>query len=223
MDTNAGEVRARHLTDCDLLQRCVSRHHDEDWREFIRRFGAMIRSCVRRTLARHRVRLTIEEVEEHVQDFYLRLLANAGRSFRGRTDDELRRYLLRVIWNLVNDRRRFVERRPLPMGLRWMTPEAPSPERRTMARERLAQFLDCCREAAAASGVEAELKLRVVYLAFLDGYSSREIARRLAVVSPHQVDLIIFRLRRRLARHGFEVPCRRPAAFSAEPAAVGAP
>ena len=219
MDTTIGETRSCHLNDCDLLERCVSRLRDEDWREFTRRYGSMIRIWVRRTLARRRVRLTAEEVEEHIQDFYVLLLASAGKSFRGRTDLELRRYLARVIWNLVNGRRRRVERRGEPAAppavLRWMTSQAPSPEWSAMARQHLAQFFEGCRQAA--SGVEVELKLRVMHLAFLDGCSSREIARRLAgEISPHQVDSMIFRLRRRLARGGFEVPHRRAvAAFAA--------
>lgn len=217
MDTNTGELRARHLTGCDLLERCVSSPHDEDWREFTQRYGPMIRTWVRSILTRHRVRYSPEEVEEHVQDFYLRLLASAGRRFRGRTDVELRRFLLRVIRNQVNDRRRHVERHgavPAEAVLPWMAPPPPSPERRIMARQRLARFLECCRRAA--SDVDVELKLRVISLAFLDGCSSREIAWRLAgEITARQVDLMIYRLRRRLERHGFEVPRRRLVAMSA--------
>ena len=221
MDTRTGEDRPPHLTDCDLLKRCVSRLHEEDWREFTRRYGPLIRAWVRRILARHRERLSAEEVEERVQDVYLQLLATAGRSFRGRTDDELRRYLERVIWNLLSDHRRRLERRATVRASatpRWMTPKMPSPERSAMARQQLAQFLDCCRQVA--NGFEAELKVRVLQLAFLHGCSSREIARLLAgVVTPTQVDNMIFRLRRRLAREGFEVPRRRAVAIlaAAEP------
>lgn len=83
-----------------------------------------------------------------------------------------------------------------------------------MARQRLGQFLEGCRQVAA--GLEAEMKLRVMYLAFLDGCSSREIARRLpGDVTPHQIDSMISRLRSRMAREGFEVPQRRAVAFTA--------
>ena len=86
-----------------------------------------------------------------------------------------------------------------------------------MARQSLSSFLKRCRRAAA--GARAEIKLQVLRLAFFDGLSSREIARRLCdeesmpAVTPCQVDAMIFRLRRRLAGLGAEVRNRRMAVY----------
>ena len=221
MSTTAGKPLACQISTCDLLRRCLLWRRDEDWREFTRRLGTVIRTMCTRTLTRHRRRLTVEEIDEHVQEVYLRLLAGGGESFRGHTEEELRRYLGRLIWNLVADRKRRDERlaareaavpRDPGQEAHWMWSPPPSPERHVIARQGLRVFLESCRRAAC--GYQTELKLRVIHLAFLDGCSSREIARRLsretaaARLTPSQVDSMIFRLRRRLAHVGIEVPRR---------------
>jgi DNA-directed RNA polymerase specialized sigma24 family protein len=130
--------------------------------------------------------------------------------------------------NLVADRRRGgeAERRVLQAlyegdGCRHSnhlgaTPE-PSPESRAMARQRLGFFLERCRKAAYVGPrhqMQLALKLRVIRLAFLDGCSSREIARVLCGrMTPRQIDALVFRLRQRLARLGVEVARRRGHGF----------
>lgn len=199
-------------TVCDLFHRCVARRHDDDWYEFTQRYGPYLRHLVCQPLVRFNVELGSDDVEELVQELYLRLLAQGG-SFRGQSPPELWHYLSRTAHNLVIDHWRALQRqRPVPKErsfrrARCLADPEPSPERRAMARQRLCLFLERCRWAAA--GFQVELKLRIMRLAFVDGCSSQEIARELpGTVTPRQIDSMIFRLRQRLARRGMEVPRR---------------
>ena len=211
-------------TACDLFQRCVTRRHNDDWHEFTRRYGRRIRSLVWHALVRYQVTRAAQELEEYMQELYLRLLVIDSSSFRGRTELELWQFLARLAQNLVVDRCRVVaaERRGLealygggeahpPRGGLAAAPEA-SPERRAIDRQLLGLFFARCRRAA-GDGIQAALKMRIMHLAFFDGCSSREIARKLrGRTTARQVDALIFRLRRRLARQGLEVARRRGAA-----------
>ncbi len=154
-----------------------------------------------------------EDVDEHVQELYLRLLVFDQRSFQGTSEREVFRYLGRAAANLAIDRRRVAERRPRPPdrscpGVGRLRSPEPSPERHAMGRQGLDLFLRRCRRAAA--GFRVELKLRVLCLAFFEGLTSREIARELPErMTPGQVDSMLFRLRQRLAEQGSEAPGRR--------------
>lgn len=205
----------------DLFRRCVARRGDDDWREFIRRYGRRVRAIVRSHLMRQGLIPHDEDVDEHVQELYLRLLIFDQRRFRGTSEREVFQYLARTASNLVIDRRRAADRRPQPPDrscpavCRLRSPE-PSPERHAMGRQGLELFLRRCR--LAARGFRVELKLRVLRLALFEGLTSREIAGALAErMTPGQVDSMLFRLRRRLAEQGSEVPRRRPCAAAAAP------
>ncbi len=197
---------------CDLFRRCVSQQHDDDWSEFTRLYGPRFRSLVLQTLVRNEVPAPYQEVEDCMQELFLRLLALDAHSFRGRDELQLWRYLARIVDNLVTDRRRGRNRTRLRERRRAVssTPApGPSPESHAMVREHLHGFLRCCRRAA--GGLRVELKMRIVRLAFFDGLSSREIARTLCgQLSPGQVDTMIYHLRQGLARQGVEVARRRP-------------
>lgn len=206
---------------CDLFRRCVARRDDDDWREFIRRYGRRVRAIVRSHLVRQGLFPFDEDVDEHVQELYLRLLLFDRRGFQGTSEREVFQYLERAASNLAIDRRRAVDRRPRAPdptcpGVGRLPSTEPSPERHAMGRQGLELFLERCRMAAA--GFRVELKLRVLRLALFEGLTSREIARELSDrVTPGQVDSMLFRLRRRLAEQGSEVPGRRPCPVAAAP------
>ena len=83
-----------------------------------------------------------------------------------------------------------------------------SPEERVLRRERQRIFLKRCRASLGPRSPERDL--RVLYLAFLEGLSSREISRRMGRgTTPSCVDSLVHRVRKRLARGGLSIPHRR--------------
>ncbi len=202
---------------CDLFRRCVTRQYDEDWSELTQRYGRRFRSLVRRALVRNDVPRPDQEVEDYLQEFFLRLLTLDGCSFRGHDELQLWCYLARIADNLVADRRRGryqAHRRERQQTTMSHPAPGPSPECRVIVREHLRSFLRCCRRAA--GGVE--LKIRIMRLAFFDGLSSPEITCALrGRLSPSQVDSLIYRLRQQLARQGVEVARRRRTASMLAP------
>jgi len=202
-------------TACDLFRRCLTRRHPDDWHEFLGRYQRRLRTVIWRVLKRQGVERAKQDLDEYAQELYLRLWIVDGRSFNGRSEAELWKYLARAVRNLAVDRRRGAETarrcrerledRGEPPG-----PVRPAcPERRAMARQDLRIVLQRFRWAAARDS-RPELKMRILRLAYLDGCSSPEIARRLhGLLTPVQVDATIFRLRRRLAEEGLALGRRR--------------
>lgn len=223
MDTIKTDVQAAGFSACDLFYHCLRTRRDELWSEFIQRYGGQVRRLIHAAFSNSERELTAGEIEEYVQELYLRLLARGEQSYRGTTDAEFWSYVYTTVRNLAIDRWRYAERRESCMATctpsisRWHSPPTQSPETRAMARQSLGSFLERCRLAAA--GARTEMKMRILRLAFFDGLSSREIAHRLAdeelapALTPCQVDSMIFRLRRRLERLGAEIPCRRAAVY----------
>ncbi len=201
----------------DLFRRCLdentrhSKTRHSAWDEFTRRYERRLRATLRKTFGPKRIEA---DVEDCLQDLYLRLLSLDGEAFRGRTEWELDCYLDQMARNLVRDRRRLArgERR------RWQSVRAreagfhvstlrPVQERRIIARQRLGGYLRCCRRMLEVSGQR---------VALVEGYESREIARRLGgLITAPQIDAMIHRLRRRLAQRG--IPIRRRGRAGAAP------
>jgi RNA polymerase sigma factor (sigma-70 family) len=75
-----------------------------------------------------------------------------------------------------------------------------SPERRLLGRERIAGLLALCRELLGP--VRRAERLRIVRLAWLEGWSTPEIAARIGRWSPSAIDSMLSRLRQRLAERG---------------------
>lgn len=199
-----------------LLHRCAAAEA-EAWSELIERYGPPLRRAVRRALADAGERPASDEVEERVQDLYCRLLEADGRrlrGFRGHSEGEAIRYLVRVARNVVLDDVR--ERRAAKRGAGAsgaVAPDedlpdfAPNPEDRYLARERRKLFLVRCRRALAGTAVERNL--RILRLAVLEGWTSREISGRLGgAMSAGAVDSVLHRARRRLLADGVAVPGR---------------
>ncbi len=218
------------LSACALFRRCLADERCEDeWHVFVERFGWQVRNVAR--LGALRLGLTLEEsdLEEIVQELYCRLLAPRGLRFHGRTDSELWSFLGSVCRNLTVDRMRsfatqkrlsWEKQLPLenrsPATARLRSPIL-DPEERLLGRERRRRFFEHCLEIARCDRVM--LELRVLRLAVLEGWTSREIARHLHHrLSAGQVDLLVHRLRRHLAKDGIALP-RRCGLASAAPGA----
>jgi DNA-directed RNA polymerase specialized sigma24 family protein len=83
---------------------------------------------------------------------------------------------------------------------------SPSPEEWTLNRERRRLFLRRCRRLL---GRRSTRDLQVLYLAFFEGRSSREICRSLGGgLTPSCVDSMVHRLKRRLKHFGLHLPRR---------------
>lgn len=84
---------------------------------------------------------------------------------------------------------------------------APTPERNFMLREARRIFLDSC--ARVFVGASRERNLEIFKLAFVDGWTSREISERFeGAIKPGSIDSMIHRHRRLLNEVGVAVPER---------------
>jgi DNA-directed RNA polymerase specialized sigma24 family protein len=142
--------------------------------------------------------------------------ANARRK-RGRL-----LYLRQVTRNLAVDhvRRRATAKRAgdLPaatvapdstQGLERLADRSPSPEERLLSRERRRQFLRLCDRHLRSRRLRRR-DLEIVRLAWLDGLSSREIARGMrGALDAASIDSLLCRLRRRMRAAGTCVGSRR--------------
>jgi RNA polymerase sigma factor (sigma-70 family) len=193
------------------------------WEQFVTRFDRRLAGAVRRALVSAGLRADRERVEETAQEVYCRLIEAGPRSraFGRRDDCEVVGYLRRVARSVVvdqlrgrraakrgGDRRRAVADDPEVDLAERIPDQAPSPEERLLTRERRHLFLDRCRRCT-GSGENGRRNLRILELALLDGWSSREIAAAAGGgLRASSVDTLVHRLRRRLAAAGLRVPRR---------------
>lgn len=147
------------------------------------RFEILYRTVARR-LAVYVARLThdIALAEDITQDAFVRMLTSARA---GLSDEDARRYVYRVATNLVRDhmRRRAAEER---------RDDASEPMRRGSS-DAIDLRLDLEPSLAAISPRDRQL----LWLAYVEGYSHREIAR-IAGLSALSVRPLLFRARTRL-------------------------
>lgn len=231
----------RATSACDLFHRCIDRRGGEEWYEFHRRYHPHVKKAVRQALVQGGFAVPEPDLEEIVQDLYCRLLAS-GRPFRGRSETELWCYLGRIARNLALDRRRAARARKRwleaaaldpgspgcgatgfrPLGrtprerAEELVSSEPSPEERCVLNDCRRIFVARCREV-----VRGERARKILRLAILEGWSSREIARRLGGMTPNQVDVLLCRLKKRLAKEGIRLPRRRGGCKSPSPPARG--
>lgn len=207
---------------CELLARCSSSFEPDPWQEFVRRFEKRLTGGIDRAVRRFGVRLSREEREDLVQDAYLRLLDKQAlglRRCRAQRETEIGAYLGRIGERVVVDhlrsrstlkrgRRLLIDRR-IGLGkdlLDQAVDRSPSPEDWVLHRERRRLFLERCRKIL---GRRSARDLRVLYLAFFEGHSSRDICRRIGGgLTPSCVDSMLHRLKGRLARSGLLLPRR---------------
>lgn len=209
----------------DLIQRCANVRDGEIWQEFVERFGCRLWSGVHRTLQRFDVRLSEDERQDLVQDVYCRLLERSGRNLRrcrGGGEGAVWAYLGKVTESVVVDHLRtrnaakrgrhvLLEVNPdLEIDLTQLAVDPrTTPEERCLLQEQKAAFIVRCRDLVSKRSPERDLK--VLYLALFEGFTSREICRRLGrELTPSSVDSLIHRFRKRLLGEGVELPRRRP-------------
>ncbi len=90
-----------------------------------------------------------------------------------------------------------------------------SPETLTIQRDLWQRFWKRCQHISGSR--DAQRDLAILELALFQGWTSREIALAKGL-RPSTVDTVVHRLRRRLQRHGFNLPARSRAAHEvAEP------
>lgn len=198
------------------------------WEELVRRYGAILEGQVRRSLRNAGIPLEPEQVEERVQEVYYRLLlGGAGRLrlLRRWSERQVVAYLARIAQRVVVDELRAmgaIKRGGQRIAFagclgrvadRIADPRG-NPEEAYLLAEGRRLLLERCRRLVASMIWRKDRArcLRVLQLALLEGWSSREIARaeggRLAASS---VDTLVHRARRRFARSGLTVPHRRQA------------
>jgi DNA-directed RNA polymerase specialized sigma24 family protein len=91
----------------------------------------------------------------------------------------------------------------------WLADRSPGPEDRLLARERRRQFLRLCDRHLRSRRLRRR-DLEIVRLAWLDGLSSREIAREIrGALEAASIDSLLHRLRRRMGAAGILVRSRR--------------
>lgn len=208
---------------CDLVRTCALSPDAKVWDEFLRRFGGRIREGIYRAIRKAGVSFGGAELEDLQQNVYCKLLDRECRNLRhcrGREDREVCSYLCRIAETVTFDylraaaaakrgRNRILRlppHRQLELDERAVDPGI-SPEEELLRRERRRIFLRCC--GASLGPRSRERNLRVLYLAFLEGLSSREISQRVQGATPSCVDSLVHRVRKRMARGGLAIPHRR--------------
>ncbi len=207
----------------ELVERCAVDRDDEQWGEFVDRYGHRLAAGVRRALRRCGTRVGREGRQDLLQEVYLRLLEKQGlrlRRCRAQGDKSIGAYLSKIAESVVIDHVRAAAAAKRGGG-RLTQPASdggsdpfesaiaagPSPEERLLSRERRRLFVRHCREAVGSRNARRDL--RVLYLAFFEGFTSREICRRLGGgLTPSSIDSLLHRVKRRLARTGLHVPRR---------------
>lgn len=208
----------------ELIRRCATDRDAKTWQEFQNRYSRPLAMGVRRTLLRFDARISEDEHQDLLQETYCRLLEGHGRrlrSCRGEVDGAISAYLGRVAENVVVDflRGRNAAKRgggvlvELPrdtgaeLAERMQDPRK-TPEERLLLRERRVRFLTRCGKLVGKDSRQRDLQ--VLYLAFFEGWTSREICHRLGHgMKPSTVDSLVHRLKKRLSDLGIEVPRRR--------------
>lgn len=207
-----------------LLERCAAGCDGGAWDELMVRFGRRLSSGVGRALRRAGLRPRRQDREDYLQEVYCRLLEDRGRRLRrcrGSGERAVGAYLSRIAESVTLDHLRSQAadkrgggrvvslERPGRFGkTRSVRDLAASPEERLLAREKRTVFIRRCRRAAGPKTTRRDL--RILYLAFFVGLSSRQVARIVGGgMSPNSVDSVIYRVRRRLEKGGVPLPRRR--------------
>ncbi len=205
----------------ELLRGCAERD-PEAWREFRKRYEKRLESGVRRGLRRSGAWRLAVEPEDLVQEVYCKLLDRGGRyllNCRGRSEEAISAYLGRIAETVAIDRVRSeiaakrgrgrvvaMPIRPTGEELDAIDPSM-SPEQRLLAIETRVVFMQRCREVVGPR--QPARDLRVLYLACVKGWPSRDIARALGKgLTPNSIDSVVHRARRRLEERGVPLPVR---------------
>ena len=146
-------------SETQLLHHCAQRGNDRAWSELVQRFDSQLQMAVRRGLRRGGAKLSVDEVNEMVQEVYCRLLDNDSRhlrDFRGNCEMEAAAYLSRIAETVVRDqlrRQRALKRGGFHLAMRQVDLASlvvtridtrACPERRALARSQLRRLLERC-------------------------------------------------------------------------------
>ncbi len=210
----------------ELLRRCAVQRDGTAWNEFRRRYEVRLLAGVRRGLRRTGMWNPPVEVEDLLQEVYCKLLDNGGRYLlrcRGGAEAAISAYLGRIAETVAIDRvrseiaakrgRNRMVSYPQERGEVDTVDPALGPEQRLLERECSTVFLRRCREVVGPR--QAARDVRVLYLACVEGWCSRDIARALGQgLTASSIDSLVHRARKRLAAKGIGVPPRgRPSAL----------
>lgn len=188
------------------------------WRAFVKTYEGFLRECARATLRALAGWVCREEVEDAVQDVYVRLLSadcRALATFRGTQESQVLAFLARTAENLVIDmvrrdatqkRGRLIPHRPLHMlpaeDEALCSPDL-TPEERMLILEECQVAIHHAVPRGARKG---RRNLRLLRQSAVEGMTSREIAEEWAQdggedLSPSAVDSALFRMRARMRTH----------------------
>lgn len=204
------EMNARHA---------AAAEREADWDTVVRSRDGMLRSRVWRVLKRLKLRARPELVEELMQEVYCRLFEDGAarlRRCRDGLEGSMDAYLGLIAERTVFDQVRLagalkrggaeIVRQPR-LRLEKVPDPGWDPERRALCRDECRWFLGQCRSLRGVGS--GRRNVWVIRLALFRGYSSREIARAAGGrMTPRSVDLLVHRIRRRLARNGFSLQHR---------------
>jgi DNA-directed RNA polymerase specialized sigma24 family protein len=209
------------LTDRRVLRRSSWEKAGETfWEDLVHRYGALLKVRIRVVLRAAGIEPAPERVEEMVQEAYFRLLSRGLKQLDRGVDnqDRVPAYMARIAERVAIDEVR-AQRAGRHAKIRWVpfddeglaADPGGSPEDRFLREEKRRLFLARCRSVAAlALGREnRQRNFRILHLAFLEGWSSREIARAEGRLAPSTVDTVVSRARRLLERRlGVALPSR---------------
>jgi RNA polymerase sigma factor (sigma-70 family) len=198
-----------------LFQRCLQEQTEELWRRFQKHYQHDLERIVRRAVCKYHQPRQVHDIEDLMQDLFCSVLASR-RKFVAHSDRQLWAYLSQIVCRRLIDRyrrARFPKKRLRRIGkaeLHWLgnrrgADDLPTPEEVTVRRDAWRQL------AALASLVvhpqRSALEMRALRMALIEGYSSREIAQA-TDLKAHRVDRLVFRLRKKMATAGMDLPYR---------------
>lgn len=201
-----------------ILSRCLNRCPSADWAGFQRRYARRVRRAIVSALSRAGAPVRPEEVEDLTQELYCRLLTT-GRRGRIRAASEAQgwRYVAITARSVVADglrARRTAKRSERALrfdrgALENIAVAADlSPEARVLLGERAAALER--RLAALVGRGPRALKVAALRHALFLGWTSREIVHASGgALTVNQIDTLVSRVRRALARDGILVPRRK--------------
>ncbi len=218
----------REQEELAIVKECAEGGTENAWRSFVEIFDRQIRGNIVQTLLRLDLRAYRDTVDELVQEVYCRLLdknRRALRHCRAQSDSSFRGYLACLCTNLVVDhlRSRSAQKRggwqsswgsyadprrdSVAERLESVADHAAGPEARFLMAESRRFFLRSC--GSLLDGKSPQRDLEIVRLAFVEGWTSREISERLeGRLKPGSIDSMIHRQRRRLRAKGLTMPSR---------------
>jgi DNA-directed RNA polymerase specialized sigma24 family protein len=195
--------------------------NETGWEAYVVPFDNWLRKRVSRIMKRAGLRPEPEHVREMIQDIYCRLLEGGTPRLERLRTLRLRgalNYLTRVAESTVFDQvraagtakrshgRRLRMSRQVRIQLERIPDPAPSPDHALLLSEDRRLVLRRFRSVGGPG--PAGRNARLLWLALVEGWESRELGRAFAL-APRSVDTLIHRLRLRFADEGLELRRRR--------------